>query len=233
MTVALELIAQDPNGLEVAATVGAERIELCCGLELGGLTASAALIAAAVATRDAGGPAVHVLVRPRPGGFDFSDEESELIVADSIAAVGQGVDGVVIGGSREGVLDLELIARVVDAVGEASVTVHRVVDSLGDPVAAVTALLDSGVRRVLTSGGADRAPDGVATIARMVAAADGRLEIMAGGGVSVASVPALIDAGVDAIHASASRRTAPGPSGYLSTDLGLARDFRSAVDAAG
>lgn len=224
MTVpAFELIAQDPHGLEVAATVGADRIELCCALELGGLTPSLALIDAAVAARDAGGAAVHVLVRSRPGGFEYSCAELDLMIADAVTAVQRGADGVVVGASQSGVLDLSFVDRVVAAVGDASVTVHRVIDSLADPVGAVTALRDRGVRRVLTSGGADKAPDGVATIAAMVQAVDGQIEIMAGGGVSVASVPALVKARVAAIHASASGDGQP--------DLVVAQQFAAAISA--
>ena len=222
MTVpAFELIAQDPYGLDVAAAVGADRIELCCALELGGLTPSLALIDAAVAARDEGGPGVHVLIRSRPGNFEYSAADLELMVADAVAAVQRGADGVVVGASRAGVLDLAFIDCVVAAVGDTSVTVHRVVDSLADPVGAVIALRERRVRRVLTSGGADRAPDGVATIAAMVKAADGQIEIMAGGGVSVASVPALIETGVSAIHASASGDVQPNPA--------IARQFEAVI----
>ncbi|KYH43163.1 copper homeostasis protein CutC [Branchiibius sp. NY16-3462-2] len=222
MTVpAFELIAQDPHGFEVATAVGADRIELCCALELGGLTPSAALIDAAVAARETGGPEVHVLVRSRPGGFEYSPAELDLMVADAVTAVQRGADGVVVGASQSGVLDLTFIDRVVSSVGDACVTVHRVVDSLADPVGAVNALRDKGVRRVLTSGGADKAPDGVATIAAMVQATEGQIEIMAGGGVTVASVPALIETGVSAVHASASGRTQP--------DLDIAQQFAAAI----
>lgn len=239
--VALELIAQDPHGLQVAAQVGAERIELCCGLELGGLTPSIALVDAAVAAREDGGAEVHVLVRPRAGGFDYQRAEIDLLLADCRAAVDHGADGVVVGASANGALDLMVVDRVVDAVPGANVTVHRVIDSVGDPVAAVEALRDRGVRRVLTSGGADRAPEGIETIAAMVAAAQGSVEIMAGGGVTVESVPALVAAGVSAIHASAGGRVvgtattslgaAQNDTGFLTTDASLARRFRVAVDA--
>lgn len=225
--VALELIAQDPHGLQVAAEVGAERVELCCALELGGLTPSIALIDAAVAARDSGGAEVHVLIRPRAGGFGYSAAEIDVLVADCVAAIDHGVDGVVIGASTDGKLDLSVIERVVARSGDATVTVHRVVDSLADPVAAVRSLRDAGVRRVLTSGGADRAPDGVETIAAMVQAA-GEIEIMAGGGVTVESVPSLLAAGVSAIHTSANGRGADQQS---STDRELAHRFRAAVDA--
>lgn len=228
MTVpAFELIAQDPRGLDIAAAVGADRIELCCALELGGLTPSLALIDAAVAARDAGGPGVHVLVRSRPGDFEYSPTELDLMALDAAIALRHGADGVVVGASCAGVLDLSFIDRVVAAAGDARVTVHRVVDSLADPVDAVISLRERGVRRVLTSGGADKAPDGVATIAAMVQAARGEVEIMAGGGVSVASVPQLLAAGVSAIHASATAQV----DGRLTTDLALAKQFRVAVDA--
>jgi copper homeostasis protein len=85
--------------------------------------------------------------------------------------------------------------------------VHRAVDASADPIGAVDDLLDAGlpVTRILTSGGADAAGDAAATIAAMVAGAGRRIQIMAGGGVTTATIPDLLAAGVDAIHLSAKR----------------------------
>ncbi|TQM09265.1 copper homeostasis protein CutC [Pseudonocardia kunmingensis] len=245
MTLALELAVQDVRGIRVAARVRPERIELCTALALGGLTPPVGLVDAAVAARDAGGPGVHVLVRPRTGGFTYDQDELAVLLADCRTVAERGADGIVVGATTTDadgtpVLDLDVIARAADAAGGGlDVTVHRVVDTLPDPVAAVDALVGTGVRRVLTSGGAAAAPDGVPVLRSMVAAAAGRLEVMAGSGVTPESVPTLAATGVDAVHGSASRVHAAEPGVHLgsspeagrfaSTDPELARRLLAAV----
>jgi copper homeostasis protein len=198
--VAFELAVQDAYGLAVAARLGVDRIELCSALPLGGVTPSLALIEAA-----AGGPPAHVLVRPRTGGFAYSPDEAALTVRDVRHAVAAGAAGVVVGALRDGGIDTGLVARVVEAAGPATVTFHRAFDALADPVGALDTLVALGVRRVLTSGGPGTVATGLPGLAKLVSAAAGRIEVMAGGGVGPALVGALIEAGVDAVHASAKR----------------------------
>jgi copper homeostasis protein len=197
--VAFELAVQDTHGLAVAARLGADRIELCSALPLGGVTPSLAFIEAAVGT--AGIPPVHVLVRPRPGGFEYSRGEADLIVRDVRHAVGAGAAGVVVGALRDGRVDAELIGRIVELAPE--VTFHRAFDTLAEPHAALELLADLKVRRVLTSAGAARVADALGVLAGLVAAAGGRIEIMAGGGVLPSAVAGIVRTGVDAVHASA------------------------------
>lgn len=246
VTLALELAVHDPRGIAVAARVGPTRIELCTALALGGLTPSTGLVEAAVAARGSGGPAVHVLVRPRSGGFDYDEHERSVLLADCRAAAARGADGVVVGLTRPGAdgapeLDVDGLAQVVAAVPGLEVTVHRVVDTLRSPAEAVAALRGTGVRRVLTSGGAARAADGLAVLREVVAAAGGKIEVMAGGGVRPDGVAALRAAGVQAVHASASREGAdvldlglgssPESTRHATTDEDLARLLVAAVRA--
>ncbi|SDE09672.1 copper homeostasis protein [Auraticoccus monumenti] len=247
VTLALELAVHDPRGIAVASRVGPTRIELCTALALGGLTPSTGLVDAAVAARGAGGPAVHVLIRPRSGGFDYDQHERAVLLADCRAAAAHGADGVVVGLTRTGPdgapeLDLDGVAEVVAAVPGLEVTVHRVLDTLRSPAEAVAALRGTGVRRVLTSGGAPRAVDGLATLRDVVAAAGGEIEVMAGGGVRPEFVAALSAVGVHAVHASASRDGAdvldlglgssPESTRHATTDEDLARHLMAAVRAA-
>lgn len=201
--VAFELAVQDAHGLAVAARLGVDRVELCSALPLGGVTPSLALIEAA-----APGPPAHVLVRPRAGGFTYSPDEVALTIADVRHAVAAGAAGVVVGGLRSGVVNRDLVARVVDAAGGAAVTFHRAFDALADPLAALDTLAALGVARILTSGGPGTVADGLPGLAKLVEAAAGRIEIMAGGGVRPAMIEALVATGVDAIHASAKRAVA-------------------------
>jgi len=222
-SVQLEIAVQDPAGALAAKEAGADRVELCSALDVGGLTPSIAMVEAVVAV----GIPVHVLVRPRAGGFRYSATEVTLMVRDIEAVVDAGAAGVVVGAlTAEGSLDRHALEALRDAAEGLEVTAHRCVDVLPDPAAAVPTLVRLGFTRVLTSGGAPTAVAGVATLTRTVAAADGALQVMAGGGVQPAHVPDLLAAGVDAVHLSARRRAEDagpagpggGPAGYDVTD---------------
>lgn len=205
-TLALEIAVQDPAGVRIAAEVGATRVELATALALGGLTPSPATLELAVETAGAEGPEVHVLIRPRAGGFHYTEDELVVSERDVRRAIGAGAAGVVIGAlDADGALDVDAMARLRDAAGGASVTLHRAIDMTADPVATLRAARDLGLRRVLTSGGASVAIDGIDTLRALVAAAEGEIEIMAGSGVDAANAPALAASGVDAIHFSAKR----------------------------
>lgn len=195
----LEVCVDTPDGLAAAVEAGADRCELCAGLDLGGLTPGAGLLAAA---RTAGLP-VHVLVRPRAGDFVASGADLAAMIADIEAVRAAGLAGVVVGAAfKSGELDRDALAALVEAAGPLEVTLHRVVDFAPDPLAAVEAAIGLGMRRILTSGGARRAVEGAERIAAMVRQAAGRIEIMAGGGVTREAAPALLATGVQALHAS-------------------------------
>jgi copper homeostasis protein len=201
--VAFELAVQDVHGLAVAARLRVDRIELCSALPVGGVTPSLGLVETAVATP--GMPPVHVLVRPRLGGFEYSGDEIALIVRDVRLALAAGAAGVVVGGVRAGLVDTGLVRRVVEAAGGASVTFHRAFDTLADPMAAAGTLAGLGVHRILTSAGAATVADALPALAELVAAEGDRIEIMAGGGVTPDVVEKIVRTGVPAIHASAKR----------------------------
>lgn len=196
---ALEIAVQDAEGVSVAARAGADRIELCSALALGGLTPSRALIEYAVAGR----LPVHVLIRPRGGGFEYSDVERDVMLADVTHALAAGAAGVVVGGTRDGRIDQDFLTQVRDRSGSSTVTFHRAFDTITDRRAAIETLVTHGVDRVLTSGGATRAPDALDELERIVGWAAGRIQTMAGGGVDEATIEAVLSTGVMAIHASA------------------------------
>jgi copper homeostasis protein len=204
--VAFELAVQDVHGLAVAARLGVDRIELCSALPVGGVTPSLGLVETAVAMP--GMPPVHVLVRPRLGGFEHTPEEAGLILRDVRLALAAGAAGVVIGGVRDGRVDAGLVRRVVEAAGGSPVTFHRAFDTLADPPEAVATLAALGVRRILTSAGAAAVADALPALADLVVAADGRIEIMAGGGVRPEEIEKIVRTGVPAVHASAKRAVA-------------------------
>jgi copper homeostasis protein len=204
----LEIAVTSASAARVAIARGADRVELCTALELGGVTPSQAVIDATLEVC----VDTHVLVRGRPGDFVYDADEVIQMARDAAAVTAQGVAGVVIGAlDSDGRLDLNTIARIADAArgarSDVVVTVHRAIDASTHPVAAVADLAgsDLAIARVLTSGGAAAAGDGIATIEGMLTAAGGRIQIMSGGGVTLASSPALVAVGVDAVHMSAKR----------------------------
>ncbi|MBN9156019.1 copper homeostasis protein CutC [Microbacterium sp.] len=216
--IALEIAVDGPAGARTAFESGADRVELCQALAAtGGLTPSGATVDAVLAV--AGDPArVAVLVRPRGGGFVYTAEEVDLVAADIADVVRRGAGAVVVGAlTAAGAVDRRALDAWRQAAGAADLVFHRAIDAVPEPAGIVDDLIAGGVRRVLSSGRATRSIDGVETLRGLVAAADGGLEIMAGGGVRVEDVAGLLAAGVDAVHLSARRpsgdTTPSGPGG--------------------
>ncbi|WDH78526.1 copper homeostasis protein CutC [Microbacterium esteraromaticum] len=240
MSLALELAIQDPAGMRIAREAGAARVELTQALALGGLTPSQATIEITSEVAGEDGPEVHALVRSRAGDFHYDADEIALMARDVRLALAAGAHGVVVGcQSDDGALNREGLARLVDAAAGAPVTLHRVIDTTPDPIAALRTARELGIRRVLTSGGASRAVDGVDVLRALVAEADGGIEVMAGSGITASDVVAIAATGVDAVHFSAKRTVtadggvrlgsaSDGVGGYETTD----RDAALAVVAA-
>lgn len=199
----LEICVDGPQGLRACAGL-ADRIELCAGLDLGGLTPGPGLMQAAAAS----GLTTHVLIRPRAGDFDYSEDEITTCIEDIRAVRALGLAGVVIGATRDGALDRAALTRMIRAAGDLCVTLHRAIDVVADPAAALETAIDLGFRRMLTSGGARTALAGAAGIRQLRARAQGRIEIMAGSGITADSAAAVLDqTGVRALHASCSVQT--------------------------
>jgi copper homeostasis protein len=240
-SVALELAVQDVAGARIAAAAGAQRIELCAALTAtGGLTPSVGLVEAVALALAGTGTRLHVLVRPRAGGFVYDADEVAVQVRDVRAVLQAGADGVVVGAlTASGGLDEAALTALVAAADGAEVTFHRAFDVIGDRAATLGALARAGVRRVLTSGGGATVADGLAELTRLAPVArDLGVQLMAGGGVRPADVAALVAAGVDAVHLSAKRTVAEaggpggGSDGYDVTDEGIATAAADALRAA-
>ncbi len=224
----LEICVDDPVGIREALAGGADRLELCSALELGGLTPSAALIDHAVST----GLPVHPMIRLRAGGYVLQDGDVAVMIEEIRLALAHGAAGVVVGALLpDGRLDREAMARFRDAARDAVIVLHRAIDLSADPVAAVEQARALGYDKVLSSGGAASAPDGAETLARMVEAAGPDLSVMAGAGVRPDNVAALVAAtGVREVHGSASR-LAPAPDEKVMR-LGFAFGPRRVTDRA-
>lgn len=205
----VEVAVSDVDGVRVARAAGAHRVELCVALEVGGLSPSLALVEHAVAAAE--GMGVHVLLRPRPGDFVVDAAELDVTLRDTELVLAAGAAGVVVGPLlADGRFDLDAMARLRDLAGDAQLTAHRAFDVRDDVEHAVADLLAVGVDRILTSGGAASAHDGVDRIARAVAAADDRLAVMAGGGLRPERIGDLVArTGVADVHLSARTLVAP------------------------
>lgn len=196
----LEVCVDNARGLDAARRGGADRIELCSALALDGLTPSVGLMQAAARLDRP----VYAMIRPRDGDFVFSDADVDIMLRDIDAARDSGLRGVVLGANRpSGELDSVVLARLCQHAAGLGMTLHRSIDVVPDPIAAVDIAVELGFERILTSGGADRAPNGIDQIARMVAHAGGRLSIMAGSGVTPRNAAEILRlTGVRELHGS-------------------------------
>lgn len=214
----LEVCVDDPAGLAAAVAGGADRIELCAALDLGGLTPTPGLMVQAGAC----GREAVAMIRPRPGDFVFGAPELDAMRRDIDAARAAGLGGVVLGASRaDGRLDERMLADLTAHARGLGVALHRAFDVTPDRAEALETAIDLGFERVLTSGGRPRAPDGADAIAEMVRRAGGRIAIMAGSGLTPDNVAELVrSTGVREVHASC-RAAAPDPGGPV-VELGFA-----------
>ncbi|MEZ0491717.1 copper homeostasis protein CutC [Kineococcus sp. TBRC 1896] len=202
---AVEICIDDVDGAVVAQECGAARVEVCAALSEGGTTPSWGALTAILARVQR--LEVSVLVRPRAGNFTYSVAETDTQLADiaavrSLSAPPDVRLGVVVGPLRaDGTVDTDLLRRLVAAAGDLPVTFHRAFDTLADLSGALETLIDAGVTRVLTSGGARTALEGVDVLAGLVAHAGDRIEVMAGGGVRACNAAELVArTGVPAVH---------------------------------
>lgn len=199
----LEICVDTIDGALAAQAGGGDRIELCSALSEGGLTPSAGLIKAAAALDI---PA-YAMIRPRSGMFEFSEADIQVMLHDIETVKAAGLAGVVLGAQRsDGALDTDVLHRLLQAADGMGASLHRVIDIVPDPLSALEDAIALGFERVLTSGGAVRAVDGVDMIREMVKQADGRIKIMPGSGLTEDNIaPFVAQTGVDEVHASCAK----------------------------
>lgn len=203
-----ELCAYSVDACRVAARLGVNRVELCASPAEGGVTPSLATIEHVAEIE---GLDLSVMIRPRGGDFLYSNDEFETMLRDIEHARKGGATGVVFGIlTAEGRVDVERTRRLVESAEGLETTFHRAVDMCEDYEQAVEDIIATGCKRILTSGGYDKAIDGIENISRAVAISKGRIEIMAGSGVGSTNARELIGVGVDALHFSAKSTTMGG-----------------------
>lgn len=198
----LEVCAGDIDSVYAALHGGAGRVELCSGLEEGGLTPSYGFIKEACGIEGLG---KHVLIRPRGGDFLYSEREKRLMYVDIRKALEAGADGVVIGALKaDGQIDSDFTRACVAEAEGRSVTFHRAFDLCADPVSSLERLIDAGCDRLLTSGQAATAETGLPLLRELTARAGDRLSVMPGCGVNAGNAWNILrGCGAREIHASA------------------------------
>lgn len=192
-----------------AVEEGAGRLEVCGDLARGGITPGTGLLASIRRVVDV---PLMVMVRPRPGEFRFGPGECEGMLEDIRQAKRLGADGLVIGALlADGTIDRDWTRRMVETAHPLPTTFHRAFDCTPDLAASLEALIASGVRRVLSSGGAATAAEGVPRLEALAARAGGRIGILPGGGIRSTNAPAIARAtGTGELHVGYPMGTAPG-----------------------
>lgn len=197
-----EVCLQSVDDAIAAQAGGAQRVELCAALVEGGITPSLGTIRAC---KEVVGIDIMVMIRPRGGDFDYSEQEFAVMLEDVKACREIGVTGVVFGLlNRKGEVARTRVRRLVEAAGELSVTFHRAFDVSLDPFAAMETLIELGVSRILTSGQAATVPEGKEMLRQLVKKAAGRIGILPGCGITPENVAELVAyTGVSEFHATA------------------------------
>lgn len=221
MPVLVEVAVDSVESAQAAQGGGAERVELCAGLSEGGTTPSAGLMAVC---RQRLAIPLFVLIRPRAGDFLYSDAELEVMRSDIAVARDAGADGIVTGAlGGDGTVDVDRTRALCEAAHPLPVTFHRAFDFTRDATEALAAVASTGVTRILTSGRAATALDGIVTLTALVRAAPRGMTIVAGGGVTEDNVTRIVSAtGVREVHVRAATRRDSAMS-YRRADLSLAR----------
>lgn len=197
----LEACVDSAESAVEAVKGGADRLELCANLVIGGTTPEQALYEK---VRELTDTRIHVLIRPRYGDFLYTEQEFAIIVRSVALYRELGADGIVIGCLLpDGSLDMERMKVLREAAGTMSITLHRAFDMCSAPYEALEQAKDLGIQTILTSGQRSCCVEGRDLIAGLVKKSGGQVDIMAGGGVDASVIRQMISAtGVSSYHMS-------------------------------
>jgi copper homeostasis protein len=188
--VLIEVCVDSVASAVAAERGGAQRIELCSDLLEGGITPSLGLLQA---VRAGISLPLHVIIRPRGGDFCYSEEEFDIMQRDSEIAKRAGADGIVLGILLpSGRVDIARMRLLTELARPMSVTFHRAFDTSADLQNSLEDVCQTGVDRLLTSGGEPDCLQGTDAISKLVRSARGRIHIMAGGGINVGNVAHIL-----------------------------------------
>lgn len=182
---------------------GADRIELCSELSVGGVTPSYALLKK-VATKIT--IPTNVLIRPRSGNFCYSDDEFQLMKENIKLCKELGFNGIVSGIlNADNSIDIERTKELIELSKPLSFTFHRAFDCVKNPTKSLQQLIDLKVDRILTSGLNEKAEKGIKLLIELQKTAKDKLIILPGSGINAKNAHLFKDANFKEIHASASK----------------------------
>ena len=185
----LEVAVASLARARAAERAGAHRLELCASLDLGGLTPTLDLVRQ---VRAAVQLPVHVLVRPRPGNFAYTDAECAQMQSEIRSLRTENVQGIVTGVLLpDRSVDIARTRELVALAAPLPVTFHRAFDETNDRLKALEDVMKTGANRILTSGGKSTAADAAGILTGLVAQARGRIAILPGGGLHAGNIATL------------------------------------------
>ncbi len=198
----LEICANSFASALAAENGGADRVELCENMAEGGTTPSYAQIKRC---KEKLKIAVWPIIRPRGGDFLYSNDEFELMKEDIKICKTLNCDGIVIGIlTANGEIDQKRCTELIELASPMPVSFHRAFDMSNDLEKALEDLIEIGFIRVLTSGGAENAFNGIETVAKLIEQAANRIEIMPGAGINPKNIQEIaIRTGAKTFHSSA------------------------------
>lgn len=195
----IEIVCCAVEDCRIAEAGGADRIELCGGLEVGGMTPSIGMVEAAL---EATSLPLMIMIRPRGGGFDYTPDEFDTMLRDIERVRQIGAKGVVFGVlDATGAIDEARLGALVEASGSMETMHHRAFDVTPDPFVALEQIIAAGVTRLLTSGRKNTALEGAPLLKQLHERAGDRIEINPAGGIRPENAREVIAAtGLPRIH---------------------------------
>ena len=213
----IELCVSTLEAITLAKDLKIDRVEVCQNLESGGLTPSTTLVRNALNL----GLKTHVLIRPRVGGFVYSDSELELIRQEISYFKKLGVHGVVIGALMpDHRINNEFIKSIRQEFPKLDITFHKAFDDTPDWKSSIDVLVDAGINRILSSGWETHVIKGMSTLKLMFEYAQGRIEILPGGGLNENNIDFFVkNIQPEWIHFSGCRKVLDRTSSYFESPI--------------
>ena len=223
----LEVCVQSDAELIVAQSAGAQRVELCSRLEVGGLTPTIEMVQRCL---DLATVPIVVLVRSRDGDFCFDPNEQAEMMRQVKEISRLGVNGIVAGGlTHDGEIDQSFVAELRGMCTSCELVFHRAFDEIADKEYAVDQLVQLGVDRILTSGGVGDAIEHIPSLHQLQKHSAGRIELLPAGGIRSRNAARLLkETGCSQLHASFRRSESAGVSGPDSEEI---KRTRSIIDS--
>lgn len=197
----IEICASNYQSAINAQEAGAQRIELCSELAIGGITPSYGLLRATV---DALSIPVYVLIRPRSGNFTYTNSEFEIMKHNIQLCKDLGCSGIVSGVlNKDNTVNVEQTKELIELSKPLPFTFHRAFDWTPNPSEAIKELIKLGVERVLTSGQETTAEQGIKLLTKLKQLANDKIIVLPGGGINSENIRSFKALGFTEVHASA------------------------------